>query len=53
MEIAEIIALGLKLSIEAWAAYAKTQGMNETEIVAVLQQTQSEFLARDPANLPN
>jgi hypothetical protein len=50
MEIATII---LKLAIEGWAAYARTQGKTEAEINTILDQVRNDVLSRDPANLPD
>ena len=49
----EMLAIGLKLGVETWAAWAKTQGLTDEQFNIVYAQTQADFLARDPANLPN
>ena len=49
----EMLAIGLKLGTEVWAAWAKTQGLTDEQFSAVYAQTQANFLARDPANLPS
>lgn len=53
MEIAQIIAALLKITIEGYAAFAKTQGLTDEQINAVFDQVHAEVLARDPANLPS
>ena len=50
MEIAVIL---LKLAIEGYAAYARTQGKTEAEINTILDQVRNDVLSRDPADLPN
>ena len=53
MTALEMLATGLKLGTEVWAAWSKTQGLTDEQFNAVYAQTQADFLARDPENLPN
>ena len=52
MEIATIVAALLKLTIEGYAAYMKTQGLTDAEIDAVFQQVRADVIAHDPNDLP-
>jgi hypothetical protein len=53
MQTIDIIAALLKLTIEGYAAYAKTQGISDADIERVFQQVRLDVISHDPANLPN
>jgi hypothetical protein len=43
----------VRLIVEGWAAYARTQGKTEAEINTILSQVINDVISRDPADLPD